>query len=113
MTDPRVCPHSYLTSARGAPVTAPYPHLLGRNVVRKGGLVRAAGLARYVDDLALPGLLHARTIRSTVPAGTITGMEFAFDTTGFTVVTADDIRDRNTVALIMDDQPCLADGVVR
>ena len=38
------------------------------------------GRARYIDDLAFPNLLYARTIRSTIPAGEIAGVRFDFDT---------------------------------
>ena len=86
---------------------------VGRNVVRKDGAVKAAGTAYYVDDLRLPGLLHARTVRSAIPCGEITRVRLAFDTSGFTVVEARDIPGRNVVSLITDDQPCLADGRVR
>jgi CO/xanthine dehydrogenase Mo-binding subunit len=86
---------------------------VGRNVVRKDGAAKAAGRARYVDDLTRPGLLYARTIRSAIPCGEITGLRLAFDTSGFTVVDARDIPGRNVVSLITDDQPCLADRRVR
>jgi len=86
---------------------------VGRDVIRKDGAAKAAGTARYVDDLMLPGLLHARTIRSSISSGHITRLRLAFDTSGFTVVDARDIPGRNVVALITDDQPCLADGQVR
>jgi CO/xanthine dehydrogenase Mo-binding subunit len=86
---------------------------VGRDVIRKDGAAKAAGTARYVDDLMLPGLLHARTVRSSIPRGDITRLRLAFDTSGFTVVDARDIPGRNVVALITDDQPCLADGQVR
>jgi CO/xanthine dehydrogenase Mo-binding subunit len=88
------------------------PRFVGHNVLRKDGLAKVSGLARYVDDLSLPGLLHGRTIRSTIAAGRITGIRYAFDTSGFTIVTADDIPGKNQVALIVGDQPCLADGIV-
>jgi CO/xanthine dehydrogenase Mo-binding subunit len=86
---------------------------VGRNVVRKDGAAKAAGTARYVDDLTRPGLLHARTIRSSIPCGAITGLRLAFDTAGFTIVGPRDIPGRNVVSLILEDQPCLADGRVR
>ena len=86
---------------------------VGRNVVRKDGAAKAAGLARYVDDLTLPGLLHARTIRSAIPCGDILRLRLGFDTSGFTIVDARDIPGRNVVSLITDDQPCLAEGEVR
>jgi len=86
---------------------------VGRNVVRKDGAAKAAGRARYVDDLSLPGLLHARTVRSAIPCGMITGLRLPFDTSGFTIVGPRDIPGRNVVSLITDDQPCLAEGEVR
>jgi CO/xanthine dehydrogenase Mo-binding subunit len=86
---------------------------VGRNVLRKEGAEKVTGAARYIDDITFPGLLHARTIRSTVPCGDITGIRFNFDTDGFTIVDHRDVPGRNIVALIEDDQPCLAERVVR
>src|SRR5436305_14856012 len=86
---------------------------VGRNVLRKEGHAKASGTARYIDDLSFPGLLHARTIRSTIPAGEITNISFNFDTTGFTIVDHRDVPGRNIVALIDDDQPCLAEKTIR
>ena len=85
---------------------------VGRNVVRKDGAAKAAGTALYVDDLTRPGMLHARTVRSAIPCGAITSLRLAFDTAGFTIVSARDVPGRNVVPLITDDQPCLADGRV-
>jgi CO/xanthine dehydrogenase Mo-binding subunit len=82
-------------------------------VLRKDGLEKVAGTAKYIDDLTFPNLLHARTIRSSIPAGEITGIAFNFDTTGFTVVDHRDVPGRNIVALIDDDQPCLVERTVR
>ena len=86
---------------------------VGRNVLRKEGLEKVAGAARYLDDLPFPNLLHARTIRSTIPAGEIAGIRFNFDTAGFAIVDHRDIPGRNIVALIEDDQPCLAERSIR
>jgi CO/xanthine dehydrogenase Mo-binding subunit len=86
---------------------------VGRNVLRKEGASKVTGAAKYIDDLSFPGMLHARTIRSTVPAGEITAIRFNFDTTGFTIVDFRDIPGRNIVALIEDDQPCLAERAIR
>jgi len=82
---------------------------VGRNVLRKDGVDKVTGAARYIDDLDFPNLLHARTIRSTIPAGEIAGIRFDFDTDGFTIVDHCDITGRNVVALIDEDQPCLAE----
>jgi len=81
---------------------------VGRNVRRKEGVEKVSGAARYVDDISFPGLLYGRTIRSTVACGEIAGIELNFDAAGFTVVDHRDIPGRNIVALIDDDQPCLA-----
>jgi CO/xanthine dehydrogenase Mo-binding subunit len=86
---------------------------VGRNVLRKDGPGKVDGTARYLDDLRLPGLLHARTIRSTVPAGEIRDIRLNFNRRGFTIVSHRDIPGQNVVALIDDDQPCLAVRTVR
>src|ERR1700704_1522361 len=86
---------------------------VGRNVLRKEGGEKVSGAAKYIDDLSFPDLLHARTIRSTIPAGEIAGISLDFDTSGFTIVDHRDIPGRNVVALIDDDQPCLAARTIR
>lgn len=88
---------------------------VGHSVPRKDGMGKATGHARYADDLVFPGMLHARTIRSTIPAGRLTGVRLEFDPAGFTIV---DYRDvpaggRNVIALIEDDQPCLVERDIR
>jgi CO/xanthine dehydrogenase Mo-binding subunit len=87
--------------------------VVGRSVPRREGLDKARGEARYVDDLRLPGMLHGRTIRTTIARGEIAAMHLAFDRKGFTVVDHRDIPGRNVVALIEDDQPYLVEREVR
>ena len=87
--------------------------VVGRSVPRKEGLDKARGAARYVDDLRFPGMLHGRTIRTTVARGQLTGVHLGFDPAGFTVVDHRDIPGRNVVALIQDDQPFLVEREVR
>jgi CO/xanthine dehydrogenase Mo-binding subunit len=86
---------------------------VGRSLPRKEGLAKVTGASRYVDDLALPGMLYGRTIRSSIPCGDIGSIRYDFDTAGFTIVDYRDIPGRNIVALIEDDQPCLAEREVR
>ena len=87
--------------------------VVGTNVPRKDGPAKVGGTAKYVVDLTFPGMLHGRTIRSTIPCGRLTSLHLDCDTTGFTVVTHRDIPGRNVVALIADDQPCLVEREVR
>ncbi len=91
----------------------PTPRSVGRNVLRKEGVEKVTGRAKYLDDLSFPNLLYGRTIRSTIPAGEIAQIRFDFDPAGFTIVDHRDIPGRNIVALIDDDQPCLAEHTVR
>ena len=99
---------------------APRPARLktvGHNVARAEGVEKVTGAARYIDDLAFPGMLHGATVRSTVPHGRIVAVERdpAFDWSGFVFVDHRDIvaPGRNVVAMIADDQPLLAVDRVR
>jgi len=88
--------------------------LVGRSVPRSEGRAKVTGQARYVDDFVLPGMLFGTTVRSPVPRGRLLGVDFdpAIPWDEFTIVTAADVPGRNRVALILDDQPYLADEVV-
>src|SRR5437016_1765950 len=92
---------------------APRLRAVGRNVRRKEGFEKVTGTARYIDDLTFPGLLHGRTIRSTIPAGTLVEVRSDFTRSGFTIVQHADIPGRNVVALIDDDQPALVETTIR
>ncbi len=87
---------------------------MGQAVPRKEGIEKVTGRARYIDDLSFPDMLHGVTVRSQVPRGLIRNISFEGDLPWheFVIVTAKDIPASNAVALILDDQPYLADGVV-
>jgi CO/xanthine dehydrogenase Mo-binding subunit len=90
------------------------PHIVGASVPRKEGRDKVTGAARYVDDMVLPGMLHGATVRSSMPRGQIKKISFdpSVDWNEFVVVTAKDIPGKNCIALILDDQPCLASDTV-
>jgi len=50
--------------------------LIGADVPRIDGLGKLGGTARYVDDLAIEGVLHGGTIRSPIARGRIKGIHF-------------------------------------
>ncbi|MFI7099377.1 xanthine dehydrogenase family protein molybdopterin-binding subunit [Streptomyces sp. NPDC050161] len=59
---------------------APVPHdaegpLVGRSVARREDPRLLTGRGRFVDDIALPGMLHAQFVRSTVANGVLTGVD--------------------------------------
>jgi CO/xanthine dehydrogenase Mo-binding subunit len=88
--------------------------IVGVSVPRKEGRDKVTGQAQYIDDMTLPDMLYGATVRSQVPRGRIRKITFgpgiAWDE--FVVVTAKDIPGKNLIALIADDQPCLADELV-
>ncbi|MGA7629762.1 MAG: xanthine dehydrogenase family protein molybdopterin-binding subunit [Terriglobales bacterium] len=88
--------------------------IIGKSVPRKEGRDKVTGAARYIDDMTLPGMLYGATVRSQIPRGIIKKISFdpQFDWGEFVVVTAKDIPGKNCIALIGDDQPCLADGKI-
>jgi CO/xanthine dehydrogenase Mo-binding subunit len=89
-------------------------HIVGASVPRKEGWDKVTGAARYVDDMVLPGMLYGATVRSTIARGKIKKITFAPGVAWneYVIVTAKDIPGKNCIALILDDQPCLASGTV-
>jgi CO/xanthine dehydrogenase Mo-binding subunit len=89
-------------------------HIVGTSAPRKEGRDKVTGAARYIDDITMPGMLYGATVRSQIPRGTIKTVSYdpRFDWHEFVTVTAQDIPGKNCIALILDDQPCLADGKV-
>jgi CO/xanthine dehydrogenase Mo-binding subunit len=103
-------------------------NLVGKSIPRKEGRKKVTGAALYVDDLKFDRLLHGVTVRSSIARGRIKSITFEQPTASappanaggsdfipwneFTIVTAKDIPGENYVALILNDQPYLADEVV-
>jgi CO/xanthine dehydrogenase Mo-binding subunit len=58
-------------------------------------------------------MLYGATVRSTIARGEILSVTRGFDGPGFTVADYRDIPGKNVVALIEEDQPCLAEREVR
>src|SRR5256885_4347886 len=88
---------------------------IGRSAPRKEGRKKVTGQALYIDDISFPEMLYGTTVRSPVARGRITRIHFDGDIpwNEFTIVTAQDIREspgENYVALILNDQPYLADS---
>lgn len=86
---------------------------VNRRVLRKDGPEKVNGIARYADDLSFPEMIYGRTIRSTVPCGTIRSIQFPTDIPNLTVVDFRDIPGENVVRLIESDQPYLVQGKVK
>jgi len=105
-------PHTRL-----APV-APLQDLLhvGHSVPRPDAPDKVKGTAKYVDDLNLAGMLHARVVRSPHPRARILRIDAsaAEKIPGVhAVLTAKDIPGANLIPMIAQDWPVLAEGETR
>lgn len=96
---------------RYAPLMTP----VGLNIPRADGPAKVRGDALYVDDIRPADCLYGATVRSPVPHGKLLGytLDPDYDWTDVTVVTAKDIPAQNVVFLMTEDQPALADGIIR
>ncbi|MFZ0322139.1 MAG: xanthine dehydrogenase family protein molybdopterin-binding subunit [Candidatus Sulfotelmatobacter sp.] len=88
--------------------------IVGQSVPRKEGRDKVTGRSQYVDDMILPGMIFGATVRSRIPRGRIRRITFSpeIEWDEFVIVTAKDIPGKNCIALIGDDQPCLANEIV-
>lgn len=88
---------------------------IGQDIPRLDGFAKLGGRATYVDDLAVPGVWHAATIRSPAARGRITAVRFdpAVNWSEFAIVDHRDLPGPNQIRLIELDQPILAAGEFR
>jgi CO/xanthine dehydrogenase Mo-binding subunit len=86
------------------------PQIVGYSPLRKEGAAKVLGRAQYVDDITLPGMWFGATVRSTIPRGRITSINFdpSIPWAEFTIVSAADIPGENTIVHLTKDHPCLA-----
>jgi CO/xanthine dehydrogenase Mo-binding subunit len=84
--------------------------IVGQSPLRKEGKAKVLGQAQYVDDITLPGMWFGATVRSTIPRGRITSINFdpSIPWEEFTIVSAADIPGENTIVHLTKDHPCLA-----
>jgi CO/xanthine dehydrogenase Mo-binding subunit len=91
---------------------------IGTSPPRPDGLAKAAGTARYADDLQLPGMIFGATVRSPHAHAKIDAVRFHRGRApeGAVCITAADLAalpGPNGVQLLDDSWPVLADGEVR
>ncbi len=87
---------------------------IGDSPPRPDGFAKVSGAARYVDDVALPGMWFGATVRSPHPHARIKSIRFdpAAAPRGAVCVTAADLPGPNSVQLLDDGWPILADGFI-
>src|SRR5690349_22339599 len=89
---------------------------IGDSPLRPDGIAKVTGEFAYASDLWHDDMCWGVTLRSPHPHARIRSIDIgpALATPGvYAVLTADDVPGRNRVGLEHDDQPSLADGVVR
>ncbi|HVP58752.1 MAG TPA: xanthine dehydrogenase family protein molybdopterin-binding subunit [bacterium] len=77
---------------------------------------KSAGRLRFLQDLSLPGMLHAKMVLAGRPHAMITSIETARARGArgvIAVATALDVPGQNRVGVVIDDQPLFADLKVR
>lgn len=83
---------------------------IGRGMARVDGADKVRGLARYVDDLDIPGCWHGAMVRSPVSHGRLCGLkpDPAFDWSQVVVATPADIPGPNVLVMHDRSMPLLA-----
>ena len=106
-----------MTSApTSAPTRTPVSDGVGDSAGRPDGTLKVTGEFAYGSDLWMDNMLWGVTLRSPHPYARIVSIDIgpALATAGVhAVMTADDVPGSNRIGLEFDDQPALADGVVR
>ena len=69
---------------------------------------KARGDSKYIADLKFPGMLHIRTLRSTVARAEISKIEYPTLPLGYYIIDHRDIPGLNSVKMLVDDWPFLA-----
>ncbi len=89
---------------------------VGESIARLDAEAKVRGQARYADDLAFPGMLYAKAVRSDRPHARVVRLDLAAVAAHPKVactVTVEGIPGENRVPIIYRDMPLLAAGVVR
>ena len=89
--------------------------VIGTSPPRRDGMDKLTGRSLYSDDLRPDGVWYGATVRSTRAHARLRSVRRSedFDWSNVVFVTAADIPGLNVVSLMTDDQPVLADGLVR
>jgi len=91
-------------------------NIVGSSIPRPDAPDKTSGIAKFVDDMKLPGMLYGAVVRSTKPHAKILkiNIENAKKMQGVvSILTAKDIPGKNVIPVVFDDQPFLADKIVK
>lgn len=83
-----------------------------KQAVRQDAWDKCRGRAGYLDEMSFPEMLHALTVRSTIPRGKIVSIEVPALPPGYCIVDKSDIPGKNVFAMLGLDLPLLAEDRV-
>lgn len=88
---------------------------VGKNIPRLDGYDKVSGTTKYIDDIKIPDCWYGAVVRSEIPHGRIKKIEFdpSFDWSTVARCTYKDIPGKNATIFMTEDQPILAEGIVR
>ncbi len=88
------------------------PAAISRPVPRPDVPEKIGGSVPYIGDIRFPGMLYARTLRSSVPRARIAAIEIPSMPEGYFVVDKHDVPGKNGVHMLTDEQPFFAEDKV-
>lgn len=91
-------------------------NVVGQSVIKKDALEKVMGRAKFAADLKIPGMLHAKVLRSSVSHARINKIDVskARKLPGvLAVLTHKDVPGKNAYGIIVKDQPVLVSDKVR
>lgn len=97
--------------SKATPVTAQYTYIGNPNAPAADGLEKVMGSAKYVGDMQLPGMLHAKALRSPLPHARIARLDVspALSVPGVkAVITSEDFVDHSAFGWPVHDAFILA-----
>ena len=87
--------------------------IVGTSVKRKDAYLKASGKIKYLDDISFPNMLYGKIITSGVPFAELIGIDISQIPENVLCLTAKDIPGKNEIGVILNDQPFLADKIIR
>ena len=85
---------------------------ISKSIPKVDAKAKISGEALYVSDLMMPGMLFAKTLRSSIAKGTMLRIDKPVLPEGYFIVDRSDIHARNTVKIIFDDMPYYAKDTI-
>ena len=81
---------------------------ISKSILKVDSVEKATGKARYIDDLRPDGVLYAKTLRSPIAKGKITGRRYPILPEGYFIIDHEDVPGGNVVKVIFEDWPIFA-----